>query len=256
MSRLVFILLFVLSSCSAITHNFIGMGNFAQSDAFYQRFPENKKSLVIMGYDFHYRHPIYWCKVDNLEDEIIDVETCKEFRISNAYKIMVLESGLYKMVTYDANKDDFIFGKKESRIASEKSLYFELSSGQVVYIGKLAKEAVNYTIKDEYDKMLHAIKSKNYQELSTLLTEPLDKLVWFVELKQPILKKLALQVKDTKKAMHKKSDNGKKCQAVCDKKEIRQRQREIDLDRHKYNQKYLNQLIRELNFDKKRCGIK
>lgn len=255
MSRLVFLFLFLVSSCSAITHNFIGMGSFVDADEFYRRFPDNRKSVVVLGYDFKYRDPIYWCLVDDLDYKITNVAGCRQIEISNSHKIVMLEPGLYKMVKYSLRKDDYIFGAKESRISDKDSLNFEVKPAQIYYVGNLKKSGRGYKVKDEYAKILRAINTKNYQELLETFDESLDKLEWLVDLENKMVKNLAFKKSDPKK----KKVEKKQCPNACDKKEIREirkRKREVELDRHKYNRKYLNKLMKELNFDKKRCGIK
>jgi hypothetical protein len=257
MCRLHLILFLFISSCSSITDNMLGRSNFPYPDKFYERFPENKKTIVIIKFDAKSSdESLLWCKSFGSDDN------CREVSGLGLYKIFMFEPGMYQITDYSFDEDKYIFEKPTKKILDKNLLRFKANAGEIIYIGFVKKNGSQYEVIDEFDLIERAFSTKNYQELTKLFYDSLEDIEWLVGLSKPIIKKLAdAEVVDKdrpKKKNQKESENiilSQSCEAFCNRETLRRREKEIILDKEKYSQKYLQQLMNELNFDKKRCGI-
>lgn len=198
---------------------------------------------------------LLWCK------NVVKDEHCREISSSGFYKIFMFEPGIYNLTEYSFDEDKYIFEKPTKKLLDKNNLYFEAKSQEVIYIGLVKKKGSNYEVIDEFDVLQKAFQSKNYQELTSLFDNSLKEIEWLVNLPKTILKQLAddFQLEEVKKTRKSPKTNnvnlGQSCEAFCNRETLRRREKEIILDKEKYSEKYLQQLIDELNFDKKRCGF-
>jgi hypothetical protein len=263
MFRISLLLLLLISSCSIISENTFGTGNFPHSNKFYERFPANKKAIVIMKYDAEtYKERLLWCKFSGEDDEIKNINDCREIGDSDSYKILMFEPGIYKLADYAANKKQYVFGNSRKSLLSKLPLSFEVKSAEIAYVGLIKKKGASYEIIDEFDLIERPLKTKNYQELKGLFSNSLKDIEWFVKQYHASLSHVIKRLVDEKKKVSKNSGNGVEdfsanvsCDGFCNKEALRKREKEINSDKEKYSNKYFQQLISELNFDKERCGL-
>ncbi len=264
MFRISLLLLLLTSSCSIISENTFGTGNSPHSNKFYERFPSNKKAIVIMKYDAEtYKEPLLWCKFSGEDDKIKNINDCKEVGNSDYYKILMFEPGIYKLADYAANKKQYVFGNSRKSLLSKLPLSFEVKSAEIVYVGLIKKKGASYEIIDEFGLIERPLKTKNYQELKGLLSNSLKDIEWLVKQYHSSLSHVIKRLVDEKKKVSKNSGNGVEnfaanvsCDGFCNKEALRKREKEINSDKEKYSNKYFQQLINELNFDKERCGLR
>lgn len=261
MFRISLLLLLLTSSCAIISENTLGIGNYPHSNKFYERFPANKKAIVIVKYIAESaKEPLLWCKFNGEDDKIKNIDDCREIGDSDSYKIYMFEPGIYRLADYAANKKQYIFGNSKRSLLSKSPLTFEVKSMEITYVGLIKKKGARYEVVDEFDLIVRPLKTKNYQELKGLFSNSLKDIEWFVKEYHDSPKLIIKRLVDEKKKVSKdfadeNDDSNVSCDGFCNKETLRKREKEINLDKEKYSTKYLQQLISELNFDKERCGL-
>lgn len=266
------LLLLFFTSCSAITDNMLGAGDFSHADHFFERFGANKKAIVIMKYSGNSRRdPLYWCKVANINDDIRDIKGCRSVKANDAYEMAMVEPGIYKLAQYSAKKDDYIFGNGERIFTDESSFVFKAEASEVVYVGALKKRGSSLLVVDEFDGVRTAFDSKNYQKLSDAISNPLQEIEQVVgayhRISKSMVKRLAVKMDEMevkqevpeKKLLKNEVKLGmQSCIQRCSKitvQQLKDRELRLKMDKHKYSKEYLKELLDDLSFDKVRCGL-
>lgn len=255
------IIIFSISSCSFVTENILETSKFHNSNKFLERFPDNQKSIVILK--FSSKSPndyLLWCKVFEFDDKMSGNDNCQKIYSSDFYKILMFEPGNYKLSEYEF-EDQYIFQKPKKKISSKASLNFKAEVGKIIYAGFIKENGVKkHEIIDNFALIKNALETRNYQELSKLFSHSIKDLELLVKNYHDSPKNFIKELFEGKKLEARNEENSDSsnmaCSAFCDLEVLRKREREIEIDRDKYSKKYLQQLINELNFDKKRCGIK
>jgi len=134
--------LFLITSCLAITDPLFS--SIPSANNFIDRFPENKKGIVLLKLNSDYL-AISWCKAD-FENEVKD-KNCIKLNPSNYYQIIMLEPGWYEIEGYRVINRRFqslkekeieptisnITGKRKSK----PLIAFEVIGGKISYAGQI-----------------------------------------------------------------------------------------------------------------------
>ena len=175
------LLLFIISSCSAFTSNFFE--DLPTSNKFYQRFPENKKSIVIVKYstDDLYES-LLWCKVLNEKEKLQNTENCHKLKALNYSASLMLEPGIYKLVTFSYSDDQFVFAKNIKEVLAKKFLVnFEAKQGEIVYIGAIDKKGSRHQVLDDFETFKKYLESANSANLGILFDGHLQDSEWLID---------------------------------------------------------------------------
>ncbi len=123
--------LFCLSSCVFLTEN--RLDQTISENSFLNRFPENKKAIVILKLQGKKRDRIYLCQEKNVL--IHDLKGCKTVYATNQYNIFMMEPASYYLFSKPENRPIFGANKIE-----EKQKYFailNLNAGEIIYAGEI-----------------------------------------------------------------------------------------------------------------------
>ncbi|MBU6338840.1 MAG: hypothetical protein KGQ36_02585 [Rickettsiales bacterium] len=236
---------------------------FHNSEKFLERFPHNKKSIIILK--FSAKSPkdyLLWCPVFDLDDHIVDDDNCRKTYATDSYKIFMFEPGFYKLSEYEFDENQYIFQKPKKKFSTKSSLSFKADAGEIIYAGFIKENGVKkHEVIDEFVILKNALATKNYQELDKLFAHDLKDLEWLVTNYHNSPKYFVKELFEGKKLevkteINDEAINPSSCTVFCDREVLRKREKEIEVDREKYSKKYLQQLIDELNSDKEKCGIK
>lgn len=132
------IFLFFLSSCIFLTEN--NLSQTVDDNNFLNRFPENKKSIIILKLQGKKRDRIYLCEEKNVFES--KLEGCRSIYATGQYSIVMLKAGNYYLFAKPENRPLLMQNKID-----EKRKYFaslSLKSGEIIYIGDISyKSSIN-----------------------------------------------------------------------------------------------------------------
>lgn len=143
MKQTIFLLfLLLINSCLAVTDPLFS--SIPTSNNFVNRFPQNKKGIVLLQLNSDYL-AISWCQAD-FEYEVKD-KNCVKLNPSNYYQVIMLEPGWYEIEGYKIVNRRFqsvrikeiapsisnITGKRKS----PPELAFEVVAGKISYAGQI-----------------------------------------------------------------------------------------------------------------------
>ncbi len=173
--------LFFISSCSAFTSNFFE--DLPTPNKFYQRFPENKKSLIVMKYttDDLYES-LLWCKVSNEKERLQNTNSCHKLKALNYNASLMLEPGIYKLITFSYSDDQFVFAKNIKEVLTKKFLVnFEAKQGEIVYVGAIDKKGSRHQVVDEFELFKKSLETANSKDLGILFEGHLQDSEWLID---------------------------------------------------------------------------
>ena len=178
MQKIIALLILVLvNSCLALTDPLFA--TIPSSNNFIDRFPENKKGIVLLKLNSDYLG-LSWCQAD-FENELKD-KNCIKLNPSNYYQIIMLEPGWYEIEGYRViNRRYQSLREKEiepviSNITGKRKsaplLAFQVIEGKVSYVGtvKFHHSSVSGSqVKgDDFDDIKNAFLEQNIKQLSQI----------------------------------------------------------------------------------------
>lgn len=167
-----------LTSCAALTDRFFT--DLPDSNKFYRRFPENKKSIAIFKYSSKRSYgSLLWCKVENESDKLEDMDNCNRVRQGSYRGLMMLEPGVYKLVSYSDSDDKYVFNEDIKKTLKRRFIAsFELKLGEITYIGSIKKTGSRHKIIDEFEEFGKSLYNKDYEDLQNSFSGHLNNLEW------------------------------------------------------------------------------
>jgi len=174
------ILIIFLPSCVFLTENSLEQ-NINAND-FLNRFPENKKTIVILKMSGKKSDLIYLCPKENAERNIEanNIKNCQPIYATNQYNIVMLDPNLFYLLSTPENRPVFSSNKIEEK---EKYLtILEAKPGEILYVGDLTyKKSINndedkkikvlnqkFLISDNFELLESILSGKNHQQKEKL----------------------------------------------------------------------------------------
>lgn len=171
------LLLVLLNSCLAITDPLFA--TIPSSNNFIDRFPENKKGIVLLKLSSDYLG-ISWCRTD-FENKPKD-KNCVKLNPSNYYQIIMLEPGWYEIEGYRIiNRRYQALREKEieplvSNITGKRKsaplLAFQVIEGKISYVGTVkfhhSSASGSQVNGDNFDEIKNAFLTQNAKQLSQI----------------------------------------------------------------------------------------
>ena len=175
-----FLILLVTSSCSAIGNHLIS--NFPDCNLFFERFPENKKSIVIFKFYDVDRNAL-WCKAK--DDELLNQEInfCVNFAYANNNEAVMLEPGEYYLFNSSKNYKGkkYIHNIDKKYLSMDKNnIHFEVKSSEIVYVGAMYRKSGYAKFYDEFSEIQKMLKDKNYDLLEKIFSNKRPELSWLI----------------------------------------------------------------------------
>ncbi len=174
--------LLAITSCAAISDAI--SPDYPSSNDFFERFPANKKGIVLLQLNSNYLS-VKWCKTDlNIEKKI---KTCFKLTPSQSYRMLMLEPGWYEILGYEvATSSISRIRVREQKIEPEFSnltgkrrtkplIGFEVVEGKISFLGQIKIHDYSSSgaqIKDDdFDKVSTFFFERNYQKLNDIFKE-------------------------------------------------------------------------------------
>jgi len=168
--------LFAISSCAAISDAI--SPDLPSENDFFERFPANKKGIVLLQLNSSYSST-KWCKTNlNIEAKI---KSCFKLSPSNSYKILMLEPGWYEILGYEVVSTSISririheqqlepeFSNITGKRRTKPLIGFEVIAGKISFLGQIKihdSSSLKTQIKDDdFDKISTFFFKKNYQKL-------------------------------------------------------------------------------------------
>ena len=162
-----------LSSCGAITNDLFG--NYPDSRYFYERFPQNKKAVIIVKNYSKKRlpKPVTWCKFDS--------NKCIRINFANLNKMLMVEPGTYILSSgrsKNVDNEEFI-SKKLRKVRN--SVSFKANEGRINYVGAYRFEGTHREIDNEFYIIMNALRKKDYKFLQENFDNLDHEIEWLVK---------------------------------------------------------------------------
>ncbi len=183
MSKPFLILFFTLiASCAAITDNFFG--NDFDINYFYQRFPQNKRAIIIAKFYGKEGDKKVYCRLSPSSEKIKDATDCIRITSPNLNKIMMVKPGRYMLASYNDGNDDLEFvNELNEDIPISDGLYptsFIAAESQITYVGALLENSSYREIDDEFLEIKKILKSQNHDLILRNFNNSHKEVEWFV----------------------------------------------------------------------------
>lgn len=178
MKKLLIIFLLSFSSCVFLTEN--KLSQTISEDNFLNRFPDNKKSIVIFKLNGKKRDRVYFCQDQDMTRG--SLENCKAVYATNQYHILMLKPAKYYLFSKPENRpllSENKIDEKQKHFASFKS-----KSGKVLYLGEITyKSAIasdddldvqnlggKFLVKDNFNLIQKILSGQNQKQKDQLFS--------------------------------------------------------------------------------------
>lgn len=152
------LLLLILSSCIFLTDGF--KPNIVDDNNFLNRFPDNRKAIVLIKINGNSRSQTYWCRnaLEHSQDH------CFRVNADNQYHIIMVLPGVYYFLK-SAKTSEPIFGKVPKSL--KYLTVFEARAGEIIYVGDLGLEGLGggdldevVMVKDNFNLLISLLGGK------------------------------------------------------------------------------------------------
>lgn len=157
------LLLTLITSCAAITDNFFG--NDFDINYFYERFPQNKRAIIITKFYGKEGDSKVYCRLSPSSEKVKDATDCIRIASPNLNKIMMVKPGKYMLTSYNDGKDLEFIDELNEEIPISDGLYptsFIAVESQITYVGALLENSSYREIDDEFLEIKKILKSQNH----------------------------------------------------------------------------------------------
>ncbi len=179
------LLLCINTSCLAITDNLFG--NFPDANFFHERFPYNKKSIVILK--IHAGSKIedkVWCRLDDekLLQEVKSSSYCFKIKADNKNKMLMVVPGTYFLTNHHAmSNHQYLYDVKSSRnlMSGTHLVSFKAIAEKINYIGTIYEEGAYRQVENEFSLIKNLLAIADYVNLQKNFNNSNQDLAWLIE---------------------------------------------------------------------------